>query len=45
MDTSRVKIKVLPNTGETIGSVMAKSAKEQSDLLKEKYKKFKNDKQ
>ena len=43
MDPSRVKIEILPNTGETIGSVMAKTAKEQSDLLKEKYKKFKND--
>ncbi len=43
MDASRVKIKVLPNTGETISSVAAASAKEQSDLLKEKYKKFRNE--
>jgi len=43
MDTSCVKIKVLPNTGETISSVAATTAKEQSDLLKEKYKKFRNE--
>ena len=43
MDASRVKIEVLPNNGETIASVMVKTAKEQSDLLREKYKKFKND--
>ena len=40
MDTSMVKIKVLPSTGETPGEIMAKTAKEQSELLKEKYKEF-----
>jgi len=43
MDTSRVKIKVYPSNGDTPGDVMAKSAKEQSELLKEKYKKFRKE--
>jgi len=41
MDTAKVKIKVLPSTGETVDSVVAKSSKEQGELLKEKYKQFK----
>lgn len=43
MDPSRVKIKVLPSTGETPGEIAANSAKEQAELLKEKYKKFRNE--
>ena len=43
MDTSRVKIKVHPSQNDTIESVMAVSAKEQQQSLKEKYKKFKRD--
>jgi hypothetical protein len=41
MDTSKVKIKVLPPTGETVDSIVAKTSKEQGELLKEKYKQFK----
>jgi replicative DNA helicase len=41
MDTSNVKIKVLPPTGETPGSIAADSAKQQAQTLKEKYKKYK----
>jgi len=44
MDASRVKIKVLPSTGETPSEIAANSAKEQAELLKEKYKKFRNEK-
>jgi RecA/RadA recombinase len=42
MDTSNVKIEVLEPTGETVNDIIVKSAKEQADLLKEKYKEFKN---
>jgi replicative DNA helicase len=41
MDLSRVKIDVLPSTGETIGEVQVNAAKQQSEKLKEKYKKYK----
>ena len=41
MDLARVKIAILPSTGETIGEVQANAAKQQSDKLKEKYKKYK----
>jgi len=41
MDTSNVKIKVLPSTGETPSDILIKTAKEQEDNLKQKYKKFK----
>jgi hypothetical protein len=44
MDTSNVKIRVLPSTGETMDSVVSKTSKEQGDLLKEKYKQFKKGK-
>ena len=41
MDLARVKIAILPSTGETIGEVQANAAKQQSDKLKERYKKYK----
>ena len=41
MDLSRVKIGILPSTGETIGEVQINAAKQQSEKLKEKYKKYK----
>jgi len=45
MDTSRVEIKVLPQTGETIEEIAEKaSAKEQATSLKEKYKNFRKEK-
>ncbi len=44
MDTSTVKIKVLPSTGDTPEQMMAKTAKQQADTLREKYKNFKNSK-
>tara|TARA_B100000131_G_scaffold316298_1_gene356153 strand:+ start:951 stop:2333 length:1383 start_codon:yes stop_codon:yes gene_type:complete len=40
MDTSRVKIKVLPSTGETMDEIVTKTAKEQQESLREKYKKL-----
>jgi len=40
MDTSRVKIRVMEQSGETIGEIKALSAKEQSEKLREKYKEF-----
>ena len=40
MDTRKVAIKVLPSDGETPGSLIAKTSREQGELLKEKYKKF-----
>jgi len=43
MDTGRVKIKVLQSTGETVEEITAKTAKEQAESLKEKYKQFKRD--
>ena len=42
MDTSNVKIEVLEPTGETVNDIVTKTAKEQAELLKEKYKEFKN---
>ena len=44
MDLSRVKIDVLPSTGETIGEIQVNAAKQQSERLKEKYKNFKDGK-
>lgn len=44
MDTSNVKIKVLPSTGETPASILVKSSKEQEDNLKKKYSKYKKKK-
>jgi len=41
MDTSNVKIKVLPPTDETVNDIVEKAAKHQMELLKEKYKDFK----
>ncbi len=41
MDTSCVKIKVLPQTGESVEDIVEKSAKDQMKALKEKYRKFK----
>ena len=42
MDTSSVKIKVMEQSDETIGEIATRSAKEQAEELKKKYKKFKN---
>ena len=44
MDTSNVKIKVLPTNGETPASIAVDSAKQQAQSLKEKYKKYKKKK-
>ena len=41
LDTSRVKMEVMPQTGESIDEVVSKTMKEQQITLKEKYKKFK----
>ena len=41
MDLARVKIAILPSTGETIGEIQVNAAKQQSDKLKERYKKYK----
>ena len=47
MDTSNVKIEVLEPTGETANDIVVRTAKEQSEVLqeryKEKYKEFKNE--
>ena len=43
MDLARVKIAILPSTGETIGEVHAHAAKQQSEKLKERYKKYKEE--
>ncbi len=45
MDTSCVKMKVLPPTGDTVEDIVEKAAKEQFKNLKEKYKSFKKEKQ
>jgi len=42
MDTSRVKIEVLPATGETVDEIVTKSVKEQEQSLKDKYKKYRS---
>jgi replicative DNA helicase len=41
MDTGNVGIKMLPSTGETVGEIVTKSAKEQEQNLKKKYKSYK----
>ena len=43
MDTSNVKIKVLPKTGETANDIIQKSSAERLANLKEKYKVFKKE--
>ena len=43
MDLARVKIAILPSTGETIGEVQVNAAKQQSEKLKERYKKYKEE--
>lgn len=43
MDTSKVKIKVFPSTGETPSEIAANTAKQQSELLKKKYKEYRNE--
>jgi len=43
MDLARVKIAILPSTGETIGEAHAHAAKQQSEKLKERYKKYKEE--
>tara|TARA_Y100000034_G_scaffold136332_1_gene212256 strand:+ start:7887 stop:9263 length:1377 start_codon:yes stop_codon:yes gene_type:complete len=43
MDTSNVKIKVLEQSDETIGELAARSAKEQAEELKKKYKKYREE--
>ena len=42
MDLSRVKIDILPSTGETIGEIQVNAAKQQSERLKERYRNFKD---
>ena len=44
MDTASVKIKALPSDGTTVEQTIVKSAKEQRDHLKEKYKEFRRNK-
>ena len=41
MDTSNVSIKMLPSTGETPNDIVIKSAKDQEENLKKKYKNYK----
>ncbi len=43
MDTSCVKIKVLPPTDETVDDIIEKSAKEQLKNLKERYRNYKKE--
>ena len=43
MDTSNVKIKVLPPTNESVDDILENSAKKQMQKLKEKYKDFKKE--
>ena len=43
MDTRNVKIKVMEQSDETIGEIAVKTAREQSEDLKRKYKKFKQE--
>ena len=42
MDTSNIKIDVLPSTGETAEEINDNAAKRQQESLQEKYKKFRN---
>jgi hypothetical protein len=41
MDTGNVGIKMLASTGETPSEIITKSAKEQEENLKNKYKSYK----
>tara|TARA_R110000824_G_scaffold12623_10_gene55381 strand:+ start:33796 stop:35166 length:1371 start_codon:yes stop_codon:yes gene_type:complete len=41
MDTSRVKLDVFEQSGETVDSILKKSTKQQEKTLREKYKEFK----
>jgi hypothetical protein len=43
MDTSCVKIKVLPPTDESVDDIIENSAKEQLKNLKEKYRNYKKE--
>jgi hypothetical protein len=43
MDTKNVAIKVLQQSDETADQIIAKSAKDQEDTLKQKYRKFKKE--
>jgi archaellum biogenesis ATPase FlaH len=43
MDTSNVKIKVLEQSDETIGELAARTAREQADELKKKYKRYREE--
>ena len=43
MDTSKVKIKGFPSTGETPSEIAANTAKQQAELLKQKYKEYRNE--
>ena len=45
MDPSTVKIKVLPSDGTTLEQAVAKTAVEQQEQLKKKYKEYKKEKQ
>jgi RecA/RadA recombinase len=42
MDPAKVRIKVLPPTGETVDEIVVKSIKEQEQSLKDKYKKYRS---
>ena len=44
MDTSCVSIKVMPQTGDSVEDIVQKSAKEELQSLKERYKSFKKEK-
>lgn len=44
MDTSNVKIKVLPPTNESVEDILESSARKQMERLKEKYKDYKKEK-
>ena len=44
MDTSCVSIKVLPQTGDSVEDIVQKTAKEQLQNLKDRYKSFKKEK-
>ena len=44
MDTSKVKIEVMPQTNETVEQIVAASAKEQAENLKKKYADFNKNK-
>ena len=43
MDTSNVKIKVLPQSNESVSDIMEKSSRERLDNLKQKYANFKKE--